>query len=180
MRPKFFPLYSEAETNTPAAGGAPVVVAAVVETQAAPVVAETPVELSFGQKVMAAVRDKGALAADLQVATERANRAEGELLTLRTELQSVKTERDALALEKQGIADALAAAEKQAKTVEVAAVEVVASLGFAPVQAAELPGAQEPVESPIKGLEKQYAETTDPKAKYTIAQKIRAAMKAEG
>ena len=54
-------------------------VAAVVETQAAPVVAETPVELSFGQKVMAAVRDKGALAADLQVATERANRAEGEL-----------------------------------------------------------------------------------------------------
>jgi hypothetical protein len=92
----------------------------------------------------------------------------------------VKTERDALALEKQGIADALAAAEKQAKTVEVAAVEVVASLGFAPVQAAELPGAQEPVESPIKGLEKQYAETTDPKAKYTIAQKIRAAMKAEG
>jgi chromosome segregation ATPase len=177
MRPKFFPLYSEAEMNTPAAGGAPVEVAAVVES---PVEAVTPVELSFGQKVMAAVRDKGALAADLQIATERANRAEGELLTLRADLQSVKTERDALALEKQGIADALAAAEKQAKTAEVAAVEVVASLGFAPVEAAELPGAQEPVESPIKGLEKQYAETTDPKEKYTIAQKIRAAMKAEG
>lgn len=146
---------------------------------AAVAVAEVPRELSFVEKVAASFQSKGALAAELNSVKERATKAEAELVTLRQQLQAVTGERDALAGEKQQIAELLKGAQEQAKTVTEAAVEQVAQLGFTAAESAKLPGAQEQTESPIKQLEKEYAASMCPKERGEIAQKMIAAMKAE-
>jgi hypothetical protein len=184
MKPKFGFLMSEAGELASGGGNAPVVAAAAVVAASgsdgkqgndAPV----PRELSFVEKVAASFQSKGALAADLQAATQRAESAEKQLLEVQSEFATVKAERDGLAKEKQEIADLLKGAQEQAKTVTQESVEQVAQLGFTAAEAQALPGAQEQTESPIKQLEKEYAATSCPKEKGKIAAKMVEAMKAE-
>jgi hypothetical protein len=141
--------------------------------------APAPRELSFVEKVAASFQSKGALAADLQAATQRAESAETKLSDVLAEFATVKAERDTLLAEKQEVLKRLGEAETQQKSVAVAAADVVASLGFTPAETQALPGAVEQTESPIKVLEAQYAASSDPVERGKIAAQMRVAMKAD-
>ena len=182
MKPKFHFLLSAAETNTPTAAGA------VVEAPAAeaPAQAEAPVPAqsteakpSFLQSVLASVQDKGKLAADLQLATQRAETAEAHLTTLQSEIITLRAEKQTLIDERTQIQTALSNAVANQKDAAAQAVEIVAELGFSTKAAEILPGQQEPQKSPIEQLEKQYAAETDLEKKHTIAMQIKQAMAAD-
>lgn len=129
---------------------------------------------SFIENILATVRSKGAMAAELnglktQLATFRTGATE-----LATRLAAVTAERDALAAEKARIMQAFQESETQAKTASAAAVELIASLN---VPSATLPPSMPPAENEVSALEKQYAAEEDPKKKFAIAQKIKQASK---
>lgn len=194
MKPKFTFLFTAADTNTPTGAGA-VAEATPAETtpaaEAPAPAAETPAvqaavptaaaeeKPGFLQTVLASVQDKGKLAHDLQSVRVQLVNTESQLTLANTELQKLRTENQSLLLERTQIQTALQSAQADKQTVEIAAADVVASLGFTPATAAALPAAAEPQTSPIEALEKQYAAETDPVKKFEIAQSIRAAMKAD-
>ena len=185
MKSKFHFLLSEADTNTPSAAGAvaettPAVEAPAAETPAAPQAAVVAEEKpTFLQTVLASVQDKGKLAHDLQTVKAQLTNKEHQLELANTELQNLRTENQSLILERGQIQAALQTAQAAQKTVEEAAADVVASLGFTPVTAAALPAQAEPQVSPIEALEKQYAAATDLQERHKIGMQIREAMRAD-
>jgi hypothetical protein len=189
MRPKFHFLLSEADANTFTGAGA--LAEATPAPSAEPPAAETPAEPQaaapvealekpgFLQTVLASVQDKGKLAHDLHTVRAQLTTTEQQLALANTELQTLRVEKQNLIAERTQIQLALQTAQAAQQSVEIAAADVVASLGFTPATAAELPAAQEPQVSPIEALEKQYAAETDLQERHKIGMQIREAMRAD-
>ena len=174
MKPRFFPLFSAAGTETPSASGTPA--AAAAETTPAAPAAETPAapaaaaEPGLVERIMSRFEEKTELTGKIKAAEATIASLTTERDGLATQLQAITGERDQAVKELADIRAALDAAEAKIKTVNEAAAEIAASASF---PSASLPAAAEPPADDIAAIEKQLAASQCPKERQTLALKIK-------
>jgi hypothetical protein len=139
-------------TPPPAVAATPAVDAPAIAAPAAPAV---PVATGgLVDRILASVKSKGDMQAEVTQFRTRAETAESELARVQGELATANSELTKLRLEQKQIQDALTAAENDKKTVAAAAADIVAQTG---IPAAELPA--------------QSAEATDFDSRHKAAMK---------
>ena len=136
------------------------------ETQAA-----APREPNLIEKAFAVAQSKGSLLAKANEAALRAEKAEGDLATVRAELTQVKTELATLKTERAEIEKALNASQAEATTVEQKAADIVASTGVPAVTLPSTAGGGTETEDELMA---QMQAETDPQKRFKINQKINA------
>ena len=126
----------------------------------------------FLQSVLGAVQSKGKLVADCAAATLRADAAEAELQTLRSQLTALNSQLSTLQTERQQIEAAMLTAQAEKQDLDTAAASQVAALGF---DAAALPAAS--TDTPVDtraSLAAQIEKETDPKKLWALTEKFEA------
>lgn len=126
---------------------------------------------SLLEKISASIQTKGALLASAEAYRLRAETAEAELATLRTDKGALATQLATLTTERDEIVNLLEAAHAEKQEVEFTAAATVASLGF---DAAALPAAGESAPETRAALEAQLAAATDNATRFALAEKINA------
>ena len=134
--------------------------------------ASTPAAAEVGtvQRIVGYLTDKAQLIKSRDEATQALQAVTVERDALKQELESIKQEKAKLEGELSQIQNALNAAEQSAKTVNAAAVSLVAEVGL---PSATLPTAQEAPTDSIASLEKAHQSATCPMEKQKIALKIK-------
>lgn len=178
MKPKHFPLFTEAATDLASGGGAAVETqaaetpaAAAPEAPAAPEQAAAP-EPTFLQKVAAGLQSKGHLIAENATLLQRATTAESLLVKTSAELDAANARLSTLETERAEIQKLLTEAKAEKETVEQKAVAEIAAIGFAADKLPESAKAGETREE----LEAQLAATpvTDNARRWELAEKLNA------